>query len=179
MIAVITALLVLLLVAFGLWAMVRTQRQLVTNLDELAGHTRPVDMVAFQNLLDRAETQFLRQSLPPMEFRLVQRERTLAAIEYVRCIAHNAGVLIQIGQFARENPDPQLSEAARIMVERAAHVRLIAAMVLIKLYVNSALPMLPFNPEDIFRDYRHLTESAVLFTRLQRPAFAGRVSAML
>jgi len=176
---VIVSLLVLLLVAFGLLRLVRSQRETVTNLDDLTGLTRAVDLEAFQNLVDPAEMQFLRQNLPLLQFRLVQRERTLAAAEYVRHIAHNAGLLIQLGQLARNNADPQLAQAAQAMVERALHVRMLSMMVLVKLYVRSVIPALPFAPEDIFRDYRNLTESAILFTRLQRPAFAGRVGAML
>jgi hypothetical protein len=40
-------------------------------------------------------------------------------------------------------------------------------------------PTAPLAAEAVFRDYRRLTESAVLFTKLQRPAFAGRVAAVL
>ena len=176
---VILALIVLLLVALVLLRLVRRQHQQVANLDDLPGRSRTVDLEAFQNLVDPAETRFLRQNLSRTQFRIVQRERTLAAAEYVRHIAYNAGLLIQLGQLARVNPDPQLAQAAQAMVERALHVRLLAMMVLIRLYARSVVPVLPFAPDDIFRDYRKLTESAILFTRLQRPAFAGRVGAML
>ena len=174
-----TALVLLALVAFGLLLLVRSQKQEVSSLDELVGCTRSVDMAAFQNLIDPLETRFLRQTLPLAQFRVVQRERTLAATEYVRNIMHNSGVLIRLGQFGRANPDPQLAEAARVMVERAARVRMLSTLVLMKLYFQSVMPALPFVSEDIARDYRSLTEAALLFTRLQRPAFAGRVGAML
>jgi hypothetical protein len=176
---IVIFLLILALVALGLLKLVRSQRVAVSNLDDLAGHTRAIDMAAFQNLVDPAETDFLRRNLSPVQFRIVQRERTLAAAEYVRRIAHNAAVLVQLGQMARLNPDPQLSESARVMVERAAHVRIVATLVLMKLYARSVVPGFPLAAEDMFRDYRNLTDSAVLFTRLQRPAFAGRVGAML
>lgn len=173
------SLLILLLVAVGLLKLVRTQHVAVSNLDDLPANTHAIDMAAFQNLIDPAETDFLRRHLSPVQFRIVQRERTLAAVEYVRRIAHNAAVLVQLGQMARLNPDPQLAESARVMVERAAHVRIMATVVLMKLYARSVVPGFPFAAEGIFRDYRTLTDSAVLFTRLQRPAFAGRVGAML
>ena len=179
MIVVMAALIVLLLVAVGLLVLVRGQRQRVTSLDDLTGRTQPVDMRAFQNLISPVETQFLRDSLPPVQFRIVQRQRTLGAAEYVRRISHNAGVLIRLGQLARANPDPQIAAAAHAMVERAAQVRMTSALVLAKLYIYSVLPVLPFGVEDIFGAYGRLTESALLFTRLQRPAFAGRVGAML
>ena len=176
---VIIVLVVLLFVAFLLLRLVRRQHETVASLDDLTARSQAVDMEAFQNLVDPAETQFLRRSLPPVQFRIVHRERTLATVVYVRHIAHNAGLLIQLGQLARSNPDPQLAQAAQAMVERALRVRMLSMMVLIKLYARTVIPALPFAPDVIFRDYRNLTESAVLFTRLQRPAFAGRVSAML
>ncbi len=176
---VLIALLLLLLIAFGLLAITRSHRRTITGLDDLSGNTRAVDLAAFQNLIDPAETQFLRASLSSADFRAVQRERMLAAAEYVQCIQHNAGVLLQLGQLARLNPDPQVAIAAQAMVERAARVRLISMLALYKLYALSVFPALPFATEAIFDDYRRLTEAAVLFTRLQRPAFAGRVGAML
>ncbi|MGZ4786893.1 MAG: hypothetical protein ACXVZV_06035 [Terriglobales bacterium] len=148
-------------------------------MDDLTGQSRAVDVEAFQNLIDPEETKFLRRCLPPAHFRIVQRERTLAAIEYVRNITHNAALLIRLGQLALNHPDPQLARAAQAMVERGLHVRTLAMFALLKLYTRSMVPVLPFEAHDIFRDYRSLTESAVLFTRLQRPAFAGRLSAML
>ena len=47
-------------------------------------------------------------------------------------------------EHGRANPDPQLAEAARIMVERAAQVRMLATVVWMKLYVQSLVPALPF-----------------------------------
>ena len=52
-------------------------------------------------------------------------------------------------------------------------------LALAKLYSRALLPVLPISMESVFAGYRGLTESAVLFTRLQQPAFAGRVSASL
>lgn len=151
----------------------------IKNLDDLAGRTRPVDIEAFRNLTDRAETEFLRTRLSWAHFRMVHRERTLAAAEYVRCVAHNASVLMRLGQAARENADPDVARAAEDMVQRALMVRMIAMRVLVKLYIQSMIPGMSSSSQDVFERYRRLTDSATLFTRLQRPAFAGRVSAML
>jgi hypothetical protein len=176
---VITALIIFLLVAVGLLFLVRSQRQSIGSLDELTGRAHPIDIEAFFNLLDPAETLFLRQNLSLQDFREVQRERTLAVLEYVRKVAHNAALLASLGQLARDNPDPQLAQAAHIMVEQAAHVRMLCLMVMIKVHASRFIPAAPLAADDIFRDYRRLTESAVLFTKLQRPAFAGRVAAVL
>jgi hypothetical protein len=176
---VLSILIVLLFVALYLLRVVRGQRTPISSLEELATLSRAVDVDSFCNLIDPEEVRFLQQNLSRAQFRIVQRERTLATIDYVRNIAHNAGLLVTLGQLAVVNPDPQLAAAAQSMVERALHVRMLAMLALVKLYTRSVLPALPFAAEDIFRDYRQLTESALLFTRLQRPAFAGRVSAVL
>lgn len=166
-------------VAVGLFRMSRTQAHGVSTVEDLARNTRAVDMAALHNLLDALDIQFLQQNLKPAAFRRLQRERSLAAVEYVRNIAHNAGLLIQLGQLTQNSSDPQLAQAAHAMVDKALHVRTVATLVIVKLYVRSFLPALPFSPEAVVREYRGLTESAVLFTRLQQPAFAGRVGAML
>jgi hypothetical protein len=151
----------------------------IKDLDDLAGHTRPVDIQAFRNLTDRAETEFLRTRLSWPHFHIVHRERTLAAAEYVRNVAHNASVLMRLGQAARESADPDVARAGADMVQRALMVRMIAMRVLVKLYIQSMIPGMTGSSQEILERYNRLTESATLFTRLQRPAFAGRVSAML
>lgn len=176
---VLLSLVLLLLIAFGLLALTRSHARSIGGLDDLSGNTRAVDLAAFQNLIDPAETQFLRSSLRAADFRAVQRERMLAAAEYVHCIQHNARILLQVGQLARLSPDPQIATAAQAIVERAARVRLMSTFALCKLYALSVSPALPFATESIFHDYRQLTEATILFTRLQRPAFAGRLGAML
>ena len=149
----------------------------IASLDDLTGRTQPVDLAAFLNLIDPGETAFLRQSLPSREFRLLQRERTRAAAEYVERIAQNAAVLLRLGQAARLNPDPEVARAAHAMVERALSVRMTAMRALFKLRLQSLLPGVDIS--DISDRYKGLTESVALFTRLQRPAFSSHVLAML
>ncbi len=170
---------VALLSAVFLVTLSHRRAEAIKDLDDLAGRTRPVDIRAFQNLTDPAETRFLKQNLSWAHFRMVHRERTLAAAEYVQNIAHNASVLMRLGQAARTNPDPEVVRAAEDMVQRALMVRIVAMQVLVKLYVQSMVPGFSGLPQDIFERYRGLTDTATLFTSLQRPAFAGRVHAML
>ena len=42
-------------------------------LESPAEHIHPVDVVAFRNLIDPEEEDFLRRSLPPAEFRKMRR----------------------------------------------------------------------------------------------------------
>ncbi|PYV47185.1 MAG: hypothetical protein DMG94_07095, partial [Acidobacteria bacterium] len=52
------------------------------DLDQLASRLQAVDVDAFRNLIDEREEEYLREHLPQREFRGIQRERKLAAIEY-------------------------------------------------------------------------------------------------
>jgi hypothetical protein len=151
----------------------------ISSLEELSGRTEPVDVEAFRNLLNPAETLFLRQNLPPKAFRMVQRERTLAATEYVQRIAKNAAVLLRLGQAARANPDPEIAHAATAIVERALLVRMIAMQALVRLYLQSLIPGFEFSSQEVLDRYRRLTDSTVMLARLQRPAYAGRVGSLL
>src|SRR5438045_1172988 len=56
----------------------------VHRLEDLVGHTRPVDIDAFRNLMDPQEEDYLRANLVPCDFRVIQRERSRAAIDYIR-----------------------------------------------------------------------------------------------
>src|SRR6478609_3962878 len=93
----------------------RGHAEAISNLDDLSGRTQPIDLAAFRNLIDPAETAFLRSHLRSQDFRDIHRERTQAAVEYVQRIALNAALLLRLGQAARTNPDPEIAKAAQSM----------------------------------------------------------------
>lgn len=114
----VTIVLVLIsLMALLLLYAVRGKTSPIAGLDDLVGRTRPVDIDAFRNLIDPAEEEFLRENLPAGEFRAVQRERLRAAVEYVSCAAHNAAILVRLGESARLNLDPKISEAGQQLLD--------------------------------------------------------------
>jgi hypothetical protein len=165
--------------ALFLRQMSRNRAKVLANLDTLPSLTQPVDVQALRNLLDAEQTEYLRSRLPFWQFCRVHRERTLAAAEYVDRIAKNAGILLQLGQLGRTNEDSEVARAAQDIVERALLVRMIAMQSLFKLYVQSVIPGVDLSTREVFERYLRLTESTLLFTRLQRPAYAGRISAVL
>src|SRR5439155_26076680 len=104
---ILTFVLVLLsLIALLLMYAVRGKTSPVGELDDLVGRTRPVDIDAFRNLIDPAEEEFLRENMPPSDFRAVQRERLRASVDYVCCAAHNAAILVGLEVAARVSADP-------------------------------------------------------------------------
>lgn len=158
---------------------VRGQKVEVRNLQELEGCTRPVDLEAFRNLTDPQEEQYLRERLAPGEFRSIQRERLRAALEYVRRAAHNASVLLRVGEAARANADPEIAQAAGELVESALRLRLYALLAEGLLHARILVPGARWSPARVAADYQGLRERVARLCRLQLPAEAGRISAAL
>ena len=138
-----------------------------------------MDLEAFRNLTDPAEERFLRERLEPADFKMIQRERLRTAIEYVGGVSHNAGVLLSLGQNARENTDPWSR-----MLDAAWWMRLCAydcfrSLTISKLWVRYLFPDAEFVPSGIVDRYQHATEGAVRLGRLQYPDRGGLVSRAL
>lgn len=163
--------------ALLLWVAARGQAAAVRELDELAGHTRPVDLAAFRNLVDPAEEAYLRAHLPPRVFREVQRERLRAAAEYVARAAQNAAVLLRLGQAMRHAEGAEVSGAARELMENALRLRVYALLALMLLYARMAVPGARLSPTGIVDRYEGLVERLGRLSRLRQPAYSSRISA--
>jgi hypothetical protein len=139
------------------------------DLDHLASQLRSVDVAAFRNLIDEGEDEYLRRHLPPDEFRGIQKERKLAAIEYVRCAARNAAILIRLAEAARQNHDPAIAHAADKLLDNALRLRLYSFRVLPLLYLGVLLPEATFVPIDLADAYDTITRQVVMLGCLQFP----------
>lgn len=131
-------------------------------LQEPAARLRSVDLEAFRNLVDPGEEQFLRAHLPPAEFRSIQRERLRAAVEYVSAVAHNANVLLRLGQAARLNADPSIAASGESLVETALGLRLTAFRSLAVLYLGIIVPGGHVSLSGVAERYELITEQVVL-----------------
>ena len=168
----------LLVPAFLIWV-TRGRAKAISDLRELPQQTRPVDVAAFRNLIDPEEEEFLRANMPARDFRLIQKKRTLAAIAYVNCAAHNAAVLLRLGQAARRSSDPQVSLAAQQLVNSAMRLRIYALLALLKLYPATLVPGARVSPAAVADAYQQLTSVVSHLTRLQQPSRAVRISSAL
>ena len=118
---------------------------------------RAVDLEAFRNLIDPGEEDYLRANLPPADFRKIQRERLLAAIEYISCARDNAAVLLHLAEPARRSTEPGVAEAAAKLINDAISLRLYALVVIPKLYLGIVLPGRPAMPVLVADRYEQLT----------------------
>jgi hypothetical protein len=138
-------------------------------LDNPSQHMRSVDIEAFRNLIDREEEEFLRRNLTPGEFRTVQRERLLAAAEYVAGAAHNAALLLRLGEDARHSTDPATAQAAEKLIDNALRLRLYSFQVITRLYVGTIIPGVRISPVRIAERYEQMTRQVVMLGCLQYP----------
>jgi hypothetical protein len=155
-----------------------SRRKLVSGI-ALAAQIQPIDVAAFRNLVDPAEDEYLRRRLPSAEFRTVRRERLRAMAAYVQAAAHNAAVLVRIGQSALTATDAHTAQAARELVDNALLLRRNAAFALFRIYVALAWPNSGLAATPVLQEYERLSGSAMLLGRLQNPGAPVRVSVTL
>ena len=151
----------------------------VNGVEDLAGRTRPVDLEAFRNLVDPGEEDFLRANLSRHEFRAVQRERTRAAVEYIRNSAHNAACLLRMGEAASRSGDPRIAEAGRRLIDGASRLRAYALLSSTRLYVRLVFPESRFSYGQLADKYQHLSALASQLALMQYPTQTTRLSTLL
>lgn len=161
-----------------LFSMVRGNTAAKGTLEEVGTVTRPVDLQAFQNLVDPAEDEFLRAMLPPAVFRRVQRERLRAAIGYVERSAANAAVLLRIGE-ALAKDEPAIAAIGREMVAAALRLRVYALLVITILHLRVWMPSVSAPVHEISTRYEELRSQFGRLARTRRPADAGHLLASL
>jgi hypothetical protein len=130
---------------------------------------RPVDVGAFCNLISVSEQQFLRENLPSHEFRTIHRERMGAAVEYVRCAARNASILMRLGDAARQHSDPSVREAGEKLLENGLRLRLYAMQVVPRLYLSMAFPKTGPAPDTLADTYDNMSRQVVALNCMQFP----------
>jgi hypothetical protein len=151
----------------------------VNRLEDLRGRTRPVDLEAFRNLVDPGEEDFLRANLLPRQFRAVQRERIRAALEYVQNTAHNATLLLCMGEAATQSADPSIAQAGKQLVDSALRLRVYALLSGANLYLRMMFPQRRLAFGKLADNYQHLSALAGQLALMQHPAQAARLSALL
>jgi hypothetical protein len=145
---------------------------------ELNGAIRPIDIEAFRNLINPAEDHYLRQHLPPPQFRMVRRERLRAMAAYVRVASDNAAALVRIGETALASGNTSLAAAAGELVNDALLLRRNTTVALARIYLALAWPYSEFAAVRVVERYEHVSGAAMLLGRLQNPAVAVRLSAL-
>ena len=97
MVSTITILFASVLSLYLVWTVVRPGLPQIKSLEDWEAKNHAVDPEMFRILLDPAEEQYLRQSLPPHEFRFFQRKRMALALRWLNLVGENAGYVDETG----------------------------------------------------------------------------------
>src|SRR5258708_21643271 len=137
------AIVIVIAAALGLGIILRlavTQTLQAKRNANLAVSIRPIDIVAFRNLINPAEDEYLRRRLPANRFRKVRRERLRAMAAYVHVTGSNAGVLVRVGETALASGDARVAGAAQQLVNDALLLRRNTTVAMARIYFALALP---------------------------------------
>jgi hypothetical protein len=177
--AFIVVAIALVALGFFVFAAARGHGAAVASVSDLQGRTRPVDLAAFRNLIDPDEEEYLRANLPSHEFRVIQRERLRAAIDYVRSAAANASVLLRLGEAARRSDDAEVAAAGQELVTHALRLRMYAPFAEAKLRAGILWPEARISHSHISDSYENMAGLVNRIGRLQHyPKTAGIMAAL-
>lgn len=129
---------------------------------------RAVDILAFRNLIDPAEEDYLRRSLSSAGFNTLQRKRMRAAGDYINAAIHNSGVLLQLGQAAALSSNPGIAASGQELVQIALQLRTLAMLALVKVYLRVLLPGAPLSLGRLAERYQDANGLAIHLVRLQK-----------
>ncbi|MGH9528569.1 MAG: hypothetical protein ACRD2S_01475 [Terriglobales bacterium] len=127
----------------------------------------PLDVLAFNNLIDPAEEDFLRENLPSSIFRDIQRLRLRAVIEYVICANRNAALMVRLGKDLNSTADTERAQEARNLVTAAAQLRLLSILVLCLLWIKIAFPGLRLSLKEVSTMHERLVRQHAFLGRLK------------
>lgn len=139
------------------------------TLDDVGNCTRPVDLLAFRNLTDPSEEEFLRARLGPEGFQRIERERLRAALEYVQRTAWNAGVLLRVGEALRHE-EPELAAMGHDLASAALRLRINALLAIAVLRLRLLLPGVHISVEQLASGYEQMCDQFARVARMQRPS---------
>ncbi len=107
-----------------IWKIAVTPSPAISTLQEWDKRKLWVNAKNFALLIDEQEESYLRRSLPPDLFFVIQRKRTMLARDCAERIGKNAAMLLQLAQRAESSPDPRVAAAARQLSSMAFRVKL-------------------------------------------------------
>lgn len=153
---VVVAAVIITIMALALWTAVGGASQ-PAGAEALRSATEPVvDIAAFRNLVDPAEEHFLRVNLTRKLFRSIQRQRLLAAAEYVQCAAGQARMLVRLADRTRDERTGELPHISEELVAAAIRLRALSILVMISLYLRIAFPSLRMPHVEMPAMYEHV-----------------------
>lgn len=178
LLAILTAV-ALATIGLVVWS-IRGSTPRVANPEELESHLHQVDLAAFQNLTNQAETFFLAESLSPSAFRSVQRRRIYATFHYLRALSANSAILMRMGGLASHSDDAETAESGRNLSNTALRTRILVLRAYCYLVPQWFFPSTrQIGSSSVAGHYDELKRSFVHLISVQQPSMTSRSVHML
>ena len=140
MVSTLTILLASVLCLWLVWIILRPGTPPIQSLDDWDSKKHEVDLAAFRLLLDPAEEEYLRKSLPPPQFRAFQRRRLKLALDSLDLVEKNAAMLMKLGQLAKHGANQKLAQEAEELIYGTLRLRVNLLLVKPCLWLKLLLP---------------------------------------
>ncbi len=149
------------LLATLIWKIALRSVPPISTLEEWEKRKLCVNAKSFALLIDREGEAYLRRSLPPRVFSVVQRKRTMLAKECAERIGKNAAMLLQLAERAEYSPDPRVAAAARRLSNIALRVKLNALLAVWCLRFKWMFPAVEIGVASRYLAYNRLMEMSL------------------
>jgi hypothetical protein len=121
---------------------------------------------------------YLRNSIPKVEFRRLQRKRIALAMRSLRMIASDASLLMKVASLARSTEDSETANAADRLFFLSFWVTINARISTVYLLLEWAFPGRIFRAQVPVDRYKHLLQSSDwILARRRQIAVRTRVAA--
>jgi hypothetical protein len=158
---------------------VRGQVSTSTSLTRLHECTTHVDLDAFRNLLDSENEDFFRAWLDADQFRLLQKQRDQVALVYLRSIATNAAVVLQLSEPLRFSPNEATRLAAERVVAVALRLRVNSLLAMARLQFFLSFPIWRNRSTRLVMDYPSFVKAVISLVMLAAPSETSSVMSAL
>ena len=149
------------LLAILIWKIALRSVPPVSTLEEWHRRKLWVNAKSFALLIDRKGEAYLKRSLPPRVFSVVQRKRTMLAKECAERIGKNAAMLLQLAERAEYSPDPRVAAAARRLSNLALRVKLNALLAVWCLRIKWIFPAIEIRIASRYLAHNRLIEMSL------------------
>ena len=148
------------------WGVIRSHGISHRDIRCLSPKESGIDLDVLSLLLSREENDYLRESLPEHEFRVIKRRRVSLARKYLKAINTNTRELIRAAEAARSSSDAEVAKAANELLQMAFRVRLNVPLVYLCLLAEWLFPTVDLIVPPKLNCYRDMVERIVFI--LQR-----------
>lgn len=106
------------------WSLLHSGHSEITSMQDWEARRHEIDIQVFRFLIDPDEERYLKNCVTVDRFRALQRIRVRLALRILRLAEQNASMAMRLGQLAKMNRDPVLTQAANELIATAIQFRL-------------------------------------------------------